>query len=63
MIRKTTSGFVTQNFDDDGRLINQNFTAGDEVQWEDENWNEIEPRDFYYPFKMAKPKPSTEENE
>lgn len=54
---KITHGFVRQVFRD-GRCVEQSFTAGDPVEWEDENGNPIpEPKhlDVYQPFDMIHP--------
>ena len=61
MINKITTGFVVQQFDDKGRCIEQEFIAGDEVDWEDENGETIPIEDqpdsdeWYYPFEMKQP--------
>lgn len=57
MITKTTVGFVVQNFDDDGKFINQAFIAGDQVDWENEEGDPIEePANVeYIPFEMKQP--------
>lgn len=52
MKRKITHGFVTQYFDEDGKLVEQNFTAGDQVEWEDENFDPCDEENFYAPFEM-----------
>ena len=69
IINKITTGFVTQKFDTElGRYIEQNFTAGDQVdyEWADgtpARWNEMEIHNFgpkaeeepYLPFDMKQP--------
>ena len=64
MINKITTGFVVQQFDDKGCCTTQEFVAGDQVDWEDENGETIEienqpcddDRDqWYYPFEMIQP--------
>jgi len=53
---KVTHGWVSQNFDNNGRLLDQDFYAGDEVRYEDEDGEEIYPEDGYYaPFDMVQP--------
>jgi len=54
MIKKITHGYVIQTFDEE--LISQEFIAGDEVDYEDEHGNEIDPTYDYAPFDMAQPK-------
>jgi hypothetical protein len=54
-IRKITTGFVTQRWDaQTGEFLGQEFTCGDQVDYEDENGNAIddgsEPN--YQPFTM-----------
>ena len=53
--RKITIGWVTQVFDDAGKCVEQEFTAGDEVNYEDHNGNIIEEWNDYYPFYMIQP--------
>jgi len=36
MIKKITTGFVIQTFDDNGKFVDQEFVAGDDVQIESE---------------------------
>ena len=40
--KKITYGFVVQTFDVDGKCIHQEFIAGDQVEWED---NDGDPTD------------------
>lgn len=40
--RKITVGFVTQVFDGKGQCVEQEFTAADDVCWEDEHGETIE---------------------
>jgi len=54
-INKITSGFVTQTFSEDGKLISQDFIAGDSVDWEDENFEPTDDEGFYHPFEMKQP--------
>ena len=56
--RKYTHGFVTQVFEN-GKCVEQHFTAGDQVEHEDyETGEPIEPMgdEVYYPFLMEQPK-------
>ena len=56
--RKYTHGFVTQVFEN-GKCVEQSFTAGDQVEHEDyETGEPIEPMgdEVYYPFLMEQPK-------
>lgn len=58
-IKKITTGFVTQTFED-GKCIDQEFTAGDQVDWEDEVGNVIDDQNDnpdipYVPFHMVQP--------
>lgn len=56
MKKKTTYGFVTQTFNDDGTLRSQDFTAGDQVEWEDKNGDACDEQDnAYAPFEMKQP--------
>lgn len=61
-IRKITTGWVTQTFDTDiNDWVSQEFFAGDEVNWEDENGETIATEDVgdaldnYLPFNMVQP--------
>jgi hypothetical protein len=61
--RKITTGYVTQVYDDNGHCIEQEFTAGDDVIWEDEGGDAIDTPVFtesrqpyvYQPFEMVQP--------
>ena len=54
--RKITYGHVTQIFNDDGKCIEQEFVAGDQVEWDDENDEFIPtPVHEYQPFHMVQP--------
>jgi hypothetical protein len=56
-IKKFTMGFVVQEFDEDGNLLNQEFIANDEETYEDDEGNIIDPMDeFYHPMNMEQPK-------
>lgn len=60
MFKKITSGFVTQTFNDAGEFLWQEFTAGDEVEYETLDGNPINSMDMplsgneYHPFDMGK---------
>ena len=58
MIRKITYGFVVQCFDDDGNCIDQEFVAGDQVEYEKDE-ELIDPDDLdidlYFPLDMGQP--------
>lgn len=55
--KKITTGFVIQTFDDNNKCIKQEFTAGDPVEWEDENGLPIDcpENDEYQPYDMVQP--------
>jgi hypothetical protein len=61
MLKKITIGFVVQEFDDKGRCLSQEFVAGDQVDWENEDGEAIEIEDqpdrdeLYYSFEMVQP--------
>ena len=57
MIEKHTSGYVTQEFDDDGHLKEQSFHAVDEVEWTrgGEDCDVPAEQSFYHPFDMVNP--------
>ena len=54
--RKYTFGFVTQVFSQ-GKCVEQNFTASDQVEYEDYETVPIDPPgdETYYPFLMEQP--------
>ncbi len=59
--KKITTGFVVQTYDTKKkRWIDQEFIAGDECDYEDENGNPLdetaEIRNKYLPFDMVQPK-------
>lgn len=58
-LRKITSGFVTQFFDPNTKeFIGQEFTAGDQVEYEDENGQTLLEglyEDLTHPFEMKGP--------
>jgi hypothetical protein len=52
-IHKTTIGFVTQIFNEDGKFVSQSFIAGDQVEYENENGEAINPDvECYFPMDM-----------
>ena len=54
--QKITHGFVIQNFDDEGNCTGQEFIAGDQVEYEDEQGEPIHcPEYNYQPFHMVQP--------
>ena len=56
--KKITVGFVIQTFVQDGndnKCIRQEFVAGDQVDWEDEDGNSIDPWSEYQSFEMVQP--------
>lgn len=62
-IRKHTVGWVTQTFDEEtGELVEQEFCAGDQVDWEDEDGNPVDaPKNAkYQPFDMVQPEADEE---
>lgn len=53
--RKITTGFVIQTFQD-GKCVEQEFVAGDQVEWENEAGEPIKPPEHEYaPFEMIQP--------
>ena len=52
-IKKITTGFVIQTFNPEGKLLEQNFTAGDQCDWENEDGEPIESENFYHSFDMV----------
>lgn len=65
IVKKITTGFVIQNYDTDTeRFVSQEFVAGDQVDWEDEDGQSLNPEEFvvkgdgtfpYLPFDMVLP--------
>lgn len=55
--RKITTGFVIQTFDDVGDCIEQEFVAGDVVEYEDDEGNPATPPvdEKYHPYCMVQP--------
>jgi len=60
IVKKITTGFVIQTYDTEtGYCIEQNFSAGDIVEYEDEQGEPVdwhEGKDAYQPFDMVQPK-------
>lgn len=58
-IRKITTGFVTQRWDAvTGKFLGQDFTAGDDVAYEDESGNAIDQTEPEYRcFEMIQEPP------
>jgi hypothetical protein len=61
IIHKITVGFVTQVFDTETGLQSQEFTAGDQVDYEHPNGEVVDDEDYdctdlpYEPFDMVQP--------
>ena len=57
MFKKITTGFVIQDYGENGKCISQSFVARDDVQFEDEADNPIEQPESveYFPFEMLQP--------
>jgi hypothetical protein len=57
IIRKVTEGFVIQDYDTEKkRFVNQEFVAGCDCTWENEEGDTIDfLKDPYLPFDMAQP--------
>ena len=61
MYKKITVGFVVQEYDDDGNPLHQEFIAGDEVTYEDENGETLDSIEVdteseeYLPYHMIQP--------
>ena len=61
IIQKITTGFVVQNFDTEtNKCVDQHFTAGDDVVWEDLTQEDDividSPNDAeYFPYDMVQP--------
>jgi hypothetical protein len=70
IVNKCTVGFVLQRFDTEtGKWIDQDFIAGDEVTYEDEEGKTVDPEDLhvggkepYLPLEMVQPKSQLSEN-
>lgn len=56
IVHKITTGFVIQKFDTKTRqFIGQEFIAGDQVEFENEDGDPVESFDEYLPFDMKQP--------
>lgn len=62
IIKKIVTGFVIQSFDTEtNQFVSQEFIAGDENEYEDENGKALYSKDFpeiysiYLPYKMYQP--------
>ena len=65
MLKKITVGFVIQDFDEKtGKCVSQEFVAGEQVDWENEKGETINPFEFstivdgdfnFFPFRMVQP--------
>jgi hypothetical protein len=65
IVKKITVGFVIQDYDTETeKFVSQEFIAGDQVDWEDEEGTNLDPDDFvvkgdgtlpYLPFEMVQP--------
>lgn len=56
MIKKITVGFVIQEFDDKGKCVHQEFVAGDQVDFENEDGEPVDADNtLYHPFNMSQP--------
>lgn len=55
--RKITYGHVVQTFDENGKCIEQEFVAGDHVEWEGDDLEPIDPNPDCecHPFRMIQP--------
>jgi len=55
--KKITVGFVIQDFDDNGNCVAQEFVAGDQVDYEDEEGNpvDVDVSKEYHPYDMVQP--------
>jgi len=63
IVKKITTGFVIQEFDTDKmQFVSQEFVAGDECEYEDEDGEpvesellEVEGQEIYLPYDMVQP--------
>lgn len=56
IVKKITVGFVIQDYDTETeKFVSQEFIAGDQVDWEDEDGNAIPKEDAYLSFEMVQP--------
>jgi len=67
IINKITYGFVVQTFDSQtGKCLEQEFIAGDQVDFEDRNGQQVDDDEItdglHCPFEMKKPERMAEDN-
>ena len=57
MIKKITAGVVITTYNEDGTPLSQEFVAGDEVIYENDDGEQCEPPldEIYLPFDMVQP--------
>lgn len=56
IVKKITVGFVVQEYDTETeKFVSQDFVAGDQVDWEDEDGNAIPDEGAYLSFEMVQP--------
>ena len=56
MVNKITTGFVIQEFDAEGKCTHQEFIAGDQVDYEEENGEPVDADEkLSHPFNMVQP--------
>jgi hypothetical protein len=57
MIKKITTGFVIQTYDNKGKITSQEFVAGDQTDWENEDGESINESSKceYVPMDMVQP--------
>jgi hypothetical protein len=64
ILKKITTGFVIQEFDTETKqFVSQEFVAGDECDYEDENGDAVDCQEFaddngqeqYLPYDMVQP--------
>ena len=56
IVKKVTTGFVIQEFDTETRqFVSQEFVAGEQVDFEDEFGDTVEPFSEYLAFDMVPP--------
>jgi len=56
IVKKVTTGFVIQEFDTETRqFVSQEFVAGEQVDFEDEFGDTVEPFREYLAFDMVPP--------
>ena len=58
MLYKITHGFVIQRFDNNNKFLSQEFVAGDQVEYENQDGTQVEEVSDelpYVPFEMVQP--------